>query len=78
MDFFIEIKKYVKDYIIEDEPINNIDYEWINGFKLFKKNAPVGINSYLKAIRAVYKEAQRRPSLNVKSDNPFLGTIKKQ
>lgn len=77
VDFFIEIKKYVKDYIIEDEPINNIDYEWINGFKLFKKNAPAGINSYLKAIRAVYKEAQRRPSLGVKSDNPFLGTIKK-
>lgn len=77
VDFFIEIKKYVKDYIIEDEPMNNIDYEWINGFKLFKKNAPVGINSYLKAIRAVYKEAQRRPSLGVKSDNPFLGTIKK-
>ncbi len=72
-----EVKKYISEYIIdEDYPINDITYEWLKDFKLFKKNAPSGINTYLRTIRAVYKEAQRRTSLKIKADNPFLGLIK--
>jgi hypothetical protein len=35
-----------------------------------------GIMSYLRTIRAVYKEAQRRTSLKIKTDNPFLGVMR--
>lgn len=63
-----------------DVRINNVDYEWLNSFVLYKKRTGkkrAGIPQYLTSMRAVYKEAQRRPSLAVKQDNPFLGLIKK-
>ncbi len=76
-----DARKQLANYISfeKDVPINHIDYEWINGFIMYKKRLGTnqgGINAYLRTIRAVYKEAQKRKSLNIKSDNPFLGTIK--
>lgn len=62
-----------------DVNLNAITYEWLNGFVLHKLESGTkrgGINSYLETMRAVYKEAQRRESLNVKQDNPFKGVIK--
>jgi len=76
VEFYEVTKVQIKNFIIIDEPINNIDYEWVNKFILHKKNAPAGVMSYLKNLRAVYKEAQRRNSYHIKKDNPFLGIIK--
>lgn len=45
-------------------------------FKLKTSCTEAGVMSYLRTIKAVYKEAQRRTSLNIKSHNPFLGIIK--
>ncbi|KZS41925.1 hypothetical protein AWE51_00315 [Aquimarina aggregata] len=72
--------KYFLEYENEkDVLINNIDYEWLNSFIRFKKTTTKkgagGVNFYLKKMRAVYKEAQKRESLNIKKDNPFLGII---
>ncbi|TSE05263.1 phage integrase SAM-like domain-containing protein [Aquimarina algiphila] len=72
--------KYFLTYTEEDDIlINNIDYEWLQKFIRFKKmntkQGAGGVNFYLKKIRAVYKEAQKRESLNIKKDNPFLGLI---
>lgn len=62
-----------------DINMNAITYEWLNTFVLHKLDSGTnrgGINSYLETMRAVYKEAQRRESLNIKKDNPFKGVIK--
>ena len=62
-----------------DVRINNVDYEFLNSFILYKKKygkGKGGIKFYLATTRAVYKEAQRRKSMGIKSDNPFLGLIK--
>lgn len=59
--------------------INDVDYEWLQRFSHFKKKSTKrgkgGVNFYLRTIRAVFKEAQKRESLNIKKDNPFLGLI---
>ncbi|WP_271765974.1 phage integrase SAM-like domain-containing protein [Aquimarina algiphila] len=59
--------------------LNNIDYEWLQSFIRYKTKFGKGkgnVTFLLKTIRAVFKEAQRRESLNVKKGNPFLGLIK--
>ena len=75
-----ETKKQISDLLNEqDQGINTIDYDFLNGFILFKKEmgtGTAGIMTYLRTLRATYKEAQRRPSLGVKTGNPFLGLIK--
>lgn len=74
-----EAKIQVAYYIEEDQSLDLITYEWLNGFILFKKTMGTGmpgIMAYLRTIRAVYKESQCRKSLNIKQDNPFLGIIK--
>lgn len=76
VSFHQQTKKQIKNFIINDEPINNINYEWLNRFILYKKNAKAGVMSYLRNLRAVYKEAQKRNSYYIKKDNPFLGVIK--
>ncbi|MEM1339861.1 MAG: phage integrase SAM-like domain-containing protein [Bacteroidota bacterium] len=62
----------------EDIPINTITYEFLYDFSTFKLsgkcNRP-GLNHYLRTLKTVYKEAQRRDSLQIKSDNPFRGLI---
>lgn len=72
-----EIENYISE---EDVPLNSITYEWLNEFIIYKKKKGTGesgIMTYLKNFKAVYKEAQRRTSLNVKKDNPFENLIKK-
>lgn len=67
---------YAGDYVL----FNEVTYEWLNAFILFKRNAGTplaGIMSYLATMRAVYKEAQWRKSLEVPPENPFLNVIKK-
>jgi hypothetical protein len=73
------VKQVLQTYLGKDMPINNITYEWLNYFVLYKLKSGCnegGVMSYLRTIRAVYKEAQRRTSLKVKQDNPFEGIIK--
>ncbi|WP_281990565.1 phage integrase SAM-like domain-containing protein [Aquimarina aggregata] len=63
----------------KDVLLNHIDYEWLQSFIRYKRKFGKGkgnVTFLLKTIRAVYKEAQRRESLNVKKGNPFLGLIK--
>lgn len=76
---YLQLKRVVKDYLFlrNDVPINEINYEWLIGFINSKRatGAKRGVNTYLRGIRAVYKEAQRRESLGIKRDNPFLGLI---
>lgn len=80
-EHFESLRRELLRYIGEsDMPINNITYEWLNEYKLYKItqtrcNEP-GVMNYLKNLRTVYKEAQRRKSLSVKQDNPFLTLIK--
>ena len=64
---------------VKEQSLNAINYEWLQKFILFKKQTgtgEAGINTYLRTLRALYKEAQRRESLNVKKGNPFTGLIK--
>lgn len=60
--------------------INEITYEFLNKFVLYKqktgKGTGAGINTILRSLRTIYLEAQRRESLGVKQDNPFKGIIK--
>ena len=77
VEFYEVTKVQIENFIINDEPINNITYEWINYFILYKKNAPSGVMSYLTNLRTVYKEAQRRKSYHIKKDNPFLNVIRR-
>lgn len=80
-DGFKTVKSILSTYLDKtDVPINNITYEWLNTFIIHKKSTGCGtggVNTYLKVLKTVYKEAQKRKSLNVKLDNPFLGLIKK-
>tara|TARA_A100000171_G_C2126129_1_gene143620 strand:- start:715 stop:1980 length:1266 start_codon:yes stop_codon:yes gene_type:complete len=72
-----EVIKLVEAF--EDVNLNNITYEWLNSFinHRFKSGTGRGgINTYLRTMRAIYKEAQRRTSLQIKQDNPFSGIIK--
>ncbi|MFD0763014.1 phage integrase SAM-like domain-containing protein [Lutibacter aestuarii] len=77
--FYIKTKDQFKQFLSEDTPLNLIDYTWMHNFILYKKKQGTGdsgIMAYLRTLRAVYKEAQRRPLLNIKNENPFLGIIK--
>ncbi len=81
-DMYRHTKNQILNYIGSgnDVRLNALDYEWLNGFIHFKKvtgKGKGGVAQYLTTIRAVYKEAQRRKSLGIKKDNPFLGLIKK-
>ncbi|GAA4274952.1 phage integrase SAM-like domain-containing protein [Aquimarina gracilis] len=75
-----DTKNQISNFLLdEDISINNIDYEWLNKFVIFKQKYGKGngnVPFLLKTLRALYKEAQRRESLNIKPDNPFLGLIK--
>ncbi|MEM7487091.1 MAG: phage integrase SAM-like domain-containing protein [Bacteroidota bacterium] len=77
---FEATRKQLENYMLEDDiAINDIDYEFLQGFIAHKKSENCnegGVNYYLKTLRTVYLEAQRRSSLNIKSGNPFTGLIK--
>lgn len=67
------VKNFIKDK--NDIPINSITKEWLIEFDLFykdKKHKDSTINTYIKVLKAIYKEAQSRESLNIKKSNPFL------
>lgn len=74
-------KKELKKFLLkEDIPINDINYEFLKSFVNHKHREGCnegGVNYYLKTIRTVFLEAQRRSSLNIKTGNPFIGLIKK-
>lgn len=73
------VQQVLEKYLSRDIPINEITYEWLNAFVLHKLRTGCkegGVMSYLRTMRAVYKEAQRRTSLRIKQDNPFTGIIK--
>lgn len=68
-----------KNFLVNDISLNDITYEWLTGFILHKKKTGCndgGISTYLRNLRALYKEAQKRESLNIKKENPFTGLIK--
>lgn len=71
------LKKYTNN---EDFKINDITYEWLDDFCINKLQTTRlkqgGLMTYLRAMRTVYKEAQRHSSLHIKPGNPFLGIIK--
>lgn len=74
------VRKRFDNYLMgNDVDLNEITYEWLNEFVNYKlKNGAKrgGVNSYLKTLRAIYNEAKKRGSLNVKQGNPFIGFIK--
>lgn len=77
MKAYVAIKGVVQSYIKpkQDFPINNIDREWLINFDLYKINSGVKdstVYMYLSMIKTIYTEAQSRPSLNIKEDNPFI------
>lgn len=77
---YLDLKSVLNTYTLDqDFLINNITYEWINAFSMQKLKTGCGqggLMTYLRAMRTVYKEAQRRTSLKIKADNPFIGAIK--
>ena len=84
-DSYKRIIKTVESFITpkKDIPINSITKEWVNSYDLYykeKKLTDSSIHTYISIIRAIYREAQTRESLNIKSDNPFnkLRNFKKE
>ena len=76
LDVIREIDNYVAD---EAFGINDITYEWLIGYITYKKRLGTndgGLSYYLRTMRTIYKDAQRRESLGVKTDNPFTGLIR--
>lgn len=74
-----QTKNEIEKWILDDCSLNEINYEWLQQFMLFKQKQganEAGIMVYLRTLRALYKEAQKRKSLGVKIDNPFLKLIK--
>lgn len=70
-------KKYLKGV---DVPLETIDYEWLQDFKIHKLQSKTcnesGVVTYFRHFRTIYFEAQRRKSLNIPPGNPFKGLIK--
>jgi hypothetical protein len=71
----------VENYVGEQRfGMNDITYEWLNEYRLYKIRTGTkeggGLSYYLRSLRTLYLEAQRRESLGVKRDNPFKGLIK--
>lgn len=71
----LTLKRVLQFITSEDIPINSISKEWINNFDLYGKGRGLkdtSIYTYISLIKAIYKEAQTRESLNIKPENPFL------
>ncbi|SHJ45720.1 phage integrase SAM-like domain-containing protein [Aquimarina spongiae] len=79
---YTDTKKQIKNFLLgKDISINHVNYEWLNSFIIYKRKYGKGkgnVSFLLRTLRALYKEAQRRDSLNVKKDNPFLGLVKNE
>ena len=76
---FVETKKQMMDFtLMDDMPINDVTYEFLNEFATYKLSGGCGhggLSFYLRTFRTVYLAAQKRESLNIKSTNPFKGLI---
>jgi len=71
----LTLKRVLQFITSEDIPLNSITKEWINNFDLYGKGRGLkdtSIYTYISLIKAIYKEAQTRESLNIKPENPFL------
>ncbi|MBL4664063.1 MAG: phage integrase SAM-like domain-containing protein [Flavobacteriaceae bacterium] len=76
---FVQCRKQFENYIEKDISLNKVTYEFLNEYSIHKLSNGCGrggLNYYLKNLRTIYKEAQRRPDLGIKQDNPFIGVIK--
>jgi len=76
---FIDLKATLIKHANKQMLINDVTYEWLNVYSLQMLSGNcgrAGLNTYLRTLRTVYKEAQRRETLNIKKDNPFIGLIK--
>lgn len=76
---FVDTKQQLKDFmLVDDMPINDINYEFLNEFSNYKYSNDCGtggVSFYLRTMRTVYLAAQKRESLGIKSVNPFKGLI---
>ncbi|MFL1896847.1 tyrosine-type recombinase/integrase [Aquimarina sp. 2-A2] len=69
-----EVRNFV--YPKDDIGINEITFEWVNNYIVHKRAAGAndgGISYYLRTLRSIFKESQKRESLNIKNGNPFAG-----
>ncbi|MEG0529009.1 MAG: phage integrase SAM-like domain-containing protein, partial [Bacilli bacterium] len=79
----VRINKFYKflEYLNIDKDsflINSIDYEILYNYKVYCYNNGVSdfsFKSYLQGLKEVYNEAQKRKSLNIKTDNPFKDIV---
>lgn len=65
-------------FLTPDFQLNSISYETLRDFRNFKYTEGCnngGIATYMRTLRTIFLEAQRRESLNVKQGNPFRGAI---
>ncbi len=76
-DAIAQLKNFLGD---ERLNINDVTYEFLNRYVIYKKKLTTGtgagIHTTLRSLRTIYKEAQRRDSMEIKKDNPFLGIMK--
>ena len=73
-------KKEFQNYLGGDMNLNNIDYEFLNGYKNYKLRTgcgEAGVFYYGSNLKALFNEAQRRESLGIKQGNPFKGVFRK-
>lgn len=69
-----EVRNFV--YPKDDIGINEITFEWVNSYIVHKRASGAndgGISYYLRTLRSIFKESQKRESLNIKNGNPFAG-----
>ncbi|HET8735913.1 MAG TPA: phage integrase SAM-like domain-containing protein [Pricia sp.] len=74
---FHETKAQILNFTGGDFPINDIDRNWVESFKVYKLKygkGRGGVSYYLRTMRSVFKKAQLLEG--VRRDNPFLGMIK--
>lgn len=70
-----QLKQFAGEYI----PFDSINYEWLQKFIIYKKSSgtgTAGVNTYLRAIKTVYREAQRRTSLGVPPETRLRALLK--
>lgn len=76
VDSYKRTMKRVSEFIVKDDiSVNSITKEWINAFDIYYKGKGLkdtSIHTYIAIIKAIFKEAQSRESLNIKKENPFI------
>jgi hypothetical protein len=75
-DAIREVRNFMGD---EKFGLNDITYEWVKNYRLFKLRNGTnegGISYYLRTLRTIHNEATRRESLGIQKSQPFKGLIK--